>query len=117
MFNDNNLATDTYKHPKLTETNQLKCAYNDMYSVFSDYIWNFDVVAALVDLEMEVYKLFPDLEQLHNKLDVFRRSIRDSVARSDEAEELTDAIDTFDDAVREVEDVYVKIESPKEVLV
>ena len=111
------MLDDIKKHPELTETNVLKNAYNDMYSEFSKYLWNFDVVAALVDVEMEVYNLFPDLEALRTKLDTFRRVIRDSILQSDDVEGLQEAIDTFDRVIRDVQDVYVKIQSPQEVLV
>lgn len=98
---------------KLTETNQLKTAYNRMYAVLSDYIWDYDIVEALVDVELETYKIFPDIESLRNKL----RSLRMLVRQTADESRILDAISTFSDAVDDVEGVYAKIVYPKEVSV
>ena len=98
---------------KLTETNQLKTAYNRMYAVLSDYIWDYDIVEALVDVELETYKIFPDIESLRNKL----RSLRMLVLQTADESRILDAISTFSDAVDDVEGVYAKIVYPKEVSV
>ena len=98
---------------KLTETNQLKTAYNRMYAVLSDYIWDYDIVEALVDVELETYKIFPDIESLRNKL----RSLRMIVRQTADESRILDAISTFSDAVDDVEGVYAKIVYPKEVSV
>lgn len=105
------------EHRKLlTETNKLKIAYTRMYSVLSDYIWDFDIVAALVEVEVETYRLFPDLELLRNNIRTLRMLVRQVVDRKDDNRILS-AIDTFSKAVNDVEEVYVKIDYPKEVLV
>lgn len=98
---------------KLTETNQLKTAYNRMYAVLSDYIWDYDIVEALVDVELETYKIFPDIESLRNKLWSLRMLVRQTADES----RILDAISTFSDAVDDVEGVYAKIVYPKEVSV
>ena len=98
---------------KLTETNQLKTAYNRMYAVLSDYIWDYDIVEALVDVELETYKIFPDMESLRNKLWSLRMLVRQTADES----RILDAISTFSDAVDDVEGVYAKIVYPKEVSV
>lgn len=98
---------------KLTETNQLKTAYNRMYAVLSDYIWDYDIVEALVDVELETYKIFPDIESLRNKL----RSLRMLVRQTADESRILDAISTFSDAVDDVEGVYAKIVYPKGVSV
>ena len=100
----------------LTETNKLKITYTRMYSVLSDYIWDFDIVAALVEVEVETYRLFPDLELLRNNIRTLRMLVRQVVNRKDDNRILS-AIDTFSKAVNDVEEVYVKIDYPKEVLV
>ena len=87
-----------------------------MYSVLSDYIWDFDIVAALVEVEVETYRLFPDLELLRNNIRTLRMLVRQVVNRKDDNRILS-AIDTFSKAVNDVEEVYVKIDYPKEVLV
>ena len=87
-----------------------------MYSVLSDYIWDFDIVAALVEVEVETYRLFPDLELLRNNIRTLRMLVRQVVDRKDDNRILS-AIDTFSKAVNDVEEVYVKIDYPKEVLV
>lgn len=98
---------------KLTETNQLKTAYNRMYAVLSDYIWDYDIVEALVDVELETYKIFPDIESLRNKL----RSLRMLVRQTADESRILDAISAFSDVVDDVEGVYAKIVYPKEVSV
>ena len=98
---------------KLTETNQLKTAYNRMYAVLIDSIWDYDIVEALVDVELETYKIFPDIESLRNKL----RSLRMLVRQTADESRILDAISTFSDAVDDVEGVYAKIVYPKEVSV
>lgn len=97
---------------ELTETNQLKTAYTRMYAILSDYIWDYDVVEALVDVELETYKVFPDIESLRSKIRSLRLRVRQV---ADYESRIMDAIDTFSDAVDDVEEVYAKIVYPKEV--
>ena len=97
---------------QLTETNQLKYAYNRMYSILSKYIREFNVVAALVDVELEAYKMFPDLDELLRKIDTLRTLVHRVGCDRPER-----AIDQFREFTQDVNTVYVKVVSPTEVLV
>ena len=45
-------------------SNEIQNAYVDLYTQMRKYIWPFDVIDILVDLEIESFKSFPDSQKL-----------------------------------------------------
>lgn len=83
---------------------KLQSAYNALYTQVRRYIWDFETVSALADLEVETYQAFPDMEQLSKKLAAFKRFVsatdvlredKDMKKAFDEFEELVDGEDTI----------------------
>lgn len=97
---------------ELTETNQIQQAYNDMYVIISKYIWPFDVVVSLVDVELEAYKKFPDVENLKSLVDKFRIT---TLGSCPECPDSVEAIDKFREYLDGVSETYAIIKSPQEV--
>ena len=98
----------------ITATN-LQNAYNALYKEVRNYIWDFDTVSALAELEVETYQAFPDMKQLSNKLATFKRYVdATDVMRTDEA--LKKAFDAFDEVVNgnDVE-LYANLKTFQEV--
>lgn len=105
---------DNQSKIELTETNEVKLAYNDMYLILCKYIWDFPVVEALADVEIEAYKVFPDIDALRRKADVLSAEIRQDSA---DAEDAVEAVRIFKEELDKVEKVYYKLKTPREVLV
>lgn len=98
---------------ELTETNEIKLAYNDMYLIVCKDIWDFPVVEALADVEIEAYKVFPDLDALRQKTAVLKSEIRQAAP---EAEAALEAVDIFQETIDKMEQIYLKLKAPREVL-
>lgn len=98
---------------ELTETNEIKLAYNDMYLIVCKDIWDFPVVEALADVEIEAYKVFPDLDALRQKTAVLKSEIRQDAP---EAEDALEAVDIFQETIDKMEQIYLKLKAPREVL-
>ena len=98
----------------ITATN-IQSAYNDLYKEVRRYIWDFDTVSALADLEVETYQTFPDIEQLIKKFDTFKRYVNDTdVLREDE--DVKEAFDAFEEIINDDNiELYANLKDFQEV--
>lgn len=87
--------------------------YNRLYREIRKYIWGFQAVEALADLEISVYRRIPDMFEIQVKLDAFRQYTKEL---EDEDENLVKAIDRLQDLLNEDEEAYAKIYEVSEVL-
>lgn len=87
--------------------------YNRMYKQIRKYIWDFSAVEALADLEVEVYRLCPDIYSIRDRLSNFRLFTREVEF---EDEELQRAIDKFEDLINEDDTPFAKLWQTKEVI-
>lgn len=69
----------------LPEDIQVK--YQKLYTIMRDYIWEFDVVKALAQLEVSVYQKFPNKEDMQNNLETLDVSIRDTYSELSQADD------------------------------
>lgn len=100
----------------ITATN-LQCAYNDLYKEVRRYIWDFETVSALADLEVATYQTFPDIDQLKIAFSTFKRYV-DSTGLLRDDEDLKRAFDAFDEILSDDDlELYANIKSFQEVLV
>lgn len=98
----------------ITATN-LQSAYNALYKEVRRYIWDFETVSALADLEVETYQVFPDMEQLSKKLATFKRYVdATDVLRDDE--DVKKAFDEFEELINdEGIELYANLKTFQEV--
>lgn len=93
---------------------EIQSLYMDLYRCIRKYLWPFNIVVHIADLEIECYKAFPDIELLRDRLKVLSSDVA-SVSREDE--ELNDAFEAFSDALNDVTTVYNKLNKFEEVVV
>lgn len=70
----------------------LQNQYNKLYLLLKEYLWSMNTVEIIAELEISVYKAFPNLSDIQHKLATLRSDIR-SVYMTDE--EIKDAIDSL----------------------
>jgi hypothetical protein len=77
------------------------------------YIWDYDVVEALADLEVASYRIFPDVREVHEALSRLKYLV--SYYDVDD-EELAAALDAFEELNPKQDELYANIISFQEVL-
>ena len=78
----------------------IQVAYEHLYSFLMDYLWEFPVVQALANLELAVFKRFPEQEEMLKTLEALKREISytyNELKEDDQPE--------FDDAVTDLEEL------------
>ena len=68
-----------------------------MYVALRKYIWNFDVVTTLAEIEVIMFTVFPDLSELKDKLDLLERQIGPAILKSEEDTDIADTISAIKD--------------------
>ena len=53
----------------MTNSAELQTAYNKFYANIRNYIWDFKTVESLAELEIGIYKRFPNIEDVKKSLD------------------------------------------------
>lgn len=97
----------------MTQTSEFQNAYNYLYECMRKYIWDYDVIEALADVEVKSYQRFPNTRELSESV----ARLKYLVSYYDiEDKELMDAISAFDELDSEQEELYSKIDSFQEVL-
>ena len=89
-------------------------AYNKMYADLQNYIWGFEVVTALAELEDAAYTRCPDMFRLRKSYDKFYALVKD-VAKDDEA--LKEHMDAFKAVIDSDDTPYAKLNKVNEVIV
>ena len=54
---------------------ELQQAYVDLYTLLREYIWEFRTVEAIADLEIAVFKAFPDLPDVSKRLAILKQLV------------------------------------------
>lgn len=91
---------------------ELQNHYIDLYKAMRQYIWGLDTVEQLAELEIEVYKSFPNKDALTSKFNALYINIKEQCR---EDEELDEAANTFKEALEECDEFYAQIDQIREV--
>lgn len=95
---------------------KLQSAYNALYVQMRRYVWDFETVEALADLEVSVYQAFPDVEKLSNKFQKLKRIVSYfDVYTEDDI--LSQSFDKFETLLDEDTEIYASLISYKGVTV
>lgn len=86
--------------------------YNHLYECLRNYIWPFDVVSAIADLEIACYKTCPSLLEVRTRLSQLRRVTQD-VMQSDD--EFNQTFEKFESDIADADDVYAVLNQVEEV--
>lgn len=92
---------------------EIQSAYVELYIQLRKYIWDFKTVEKIADLEVAVYRTFPDVEDLSKKLSDLNLDIRSTCA---EDADLNSAVDNFFDVLDTEASLYAKLNQVREVI-
>lgn len=83
-----------------------------MYTQLRNYIWGFNAVERLANLEIEVYNSFPDISKIQSNFNALYIDVKDVF---EEDEELAEAVNSFKELIESVEDdFYLKLDKVQE---
>ena len=89
----------------------LKRYYIKLYEEVRNYIWDFNTVKHLADLEISVFRRFPLMSEVRANFNQFQACI--SRIRQED-EDLDQAAKDFNDLINSTDDIYSMIIQPKE---
>lgn len=92
---------------------ELQTCYVDLYTELRKYIWDFPTVEKLANLEISVYKTFPDIEEVRRHLVALTQDVKHVF---NEDPELKLAIDKFTETIDSVDSTYAKLNQVTEVV-
>lgn len=98
----------------MTSASRLQNCYISLYKVLRFFIFDFHTVDLISDIEVEVYKAFPDMDRLRNSFNQLRMNMKRDAY---DFESLQKAFDKFQKALDETDEIYAKITVVDEVLV
>ena len=93
----------------------LQSAYNDLYKELRNYIWDYNTVEKLADLETAVYMVFPNLDNVRHALNRLETEVRASDIYEDD-EQLQRVIERFENKLDGVDAIYYGLDVPQEVI-
>lgn len=99
----------------ITTATFLQTLYNKLYVEFRNYVWDFDIVELLSDLEIEIYQAFPNINNVNSKFQELKRQVSFTEAFHDDS--LKDAFINFEDVICDTDGLYVDLKSFKEVVI
>lgn len=103
----------------------IQAKYEQLYLFLMDFLWEFQVVQALANLEIAIFKRFPDKDEMIMRLRNLEREVSytyDDLAAEDQAEfkeafeDLKETIDEYEDSGYELYSVEEVIDSPDDVV-
>ena len=99
------------KEKSVISLKDIQRVYEKMYSEIRKYIWSFEAIHKLADLEISAYNRFPDLEDVKLKFYALKELIYPTIL---EDEDLEKAVDNFEKVINSAKDVYAKLISVRE---
>lgn len=95
----------------MISSKQLQTCYNRLYTSLREYIWPSYVVSSIADLEISVYKSFPDLENVRS---CFNRLRLNCYKYIDDDKLLYERFDKFLSVLDESDTIYAKLNTRSE---
>ena len=89
----------------------LRNAYDNLYKQLRRFIWSFDDVEKIADLEVISYTAFPDIDKLRKTFQSLRSSFREI-----EDDDFQEEVKSFQDFINKADKFYLKVDVPNEVL-
>lgn len=99
----------------MISSKELQNEYVKMYEKIREYIWPFETVKRLADLEVSVYTTFPSPEQIKKDFNTLYLDIRDMF---DDDDELKEVVEDFKKTIEtlESETFYSKLNQVQEAV-
>lgn len=89
-------------------------AYIDLYKQIRNYIWDYDTVVKLAELEVAAYMAFPDIDKVRYALDQLKIELNSSDVYAED-EDLQKAVDDFSETLDGADQVFYGLEVPQEI--
>lgn len=96
----------------MLDSMEIRNLYNTLYSEMRKYIWDFDTVKCLADLEISCYDALQDIQAVCSNLNKLSLMVHD-IRRDDEL--LDSAFSDFEELLDYSDDVFLKIFQVSEV--
>ena len=106
-------------------SSDIQVKYEQLYKFLMQFLWEFRVVQSIANLELAIFKRFPDKDEMLNCLRQLKLEIShtyNDMAEDDEPE-FRDAVDDLEEAIEDYEDpgcelyaVEEVIDDPKDIL-
>lgn len=109
--------------PVITSSD-LQVKYEQLYKFLMNFLWEFDTVQAIANLEIAIFKRFPDKDEMQRCLRNLKHDIyytynelskNDEVEFQEAVEDLEQAIEDYDNTGVELYGVEEVIDSPEDV--
>ena len=99
-------------------SSDLQVKYEKLYKFLMNYLWEFQTVQALANLELAIFKRFPDKDEMLRCLSELKLAISatyDELAEADE-EKFKETFEALESAVEDFEDPGCKLYQVEEVV-
>lgn len=103
---------------QVVTSSDIQVKYEQLYGFLMDFLWEFTTVQALANLEIAIFKRFPDKDEMLRCLANLKRSIiytANELAEDDEVE-FKEAIDDLEDAINNYENAGCELYSVEELI-
>lgn len=117
-------VTKVHASKTVITSSDIQVRYEQLYQFLMDFLWEFRVVQAIANLEISIFKRFPDKDEMQRCLRALKIEIShtyNEMSQDDDdefkeaVEDLEDAIDNFEDPGCELYCVEEVIDSPDDV--
>ena len=99
-------------------SSDIQVKYEQLYQFLMDYLWEFHVVQSIANLELAIFKRFPDKDEMLRCLRELKLNISSTyneLAEDDEVD-FRDAVDELEDTINAYEDAGCELYSVEEVI-
>ena len=97
----------------MINTADMQNAYIDLYKELRRYIWGYDVVEAIANLEIATYQTCPDMDVIKSRYNELEYLVK-YVANDDE--DLREALDDFNEVLNSGHTTYTLLRQVNEVI-
>lgn len=94
-------------------SNDLQNGYIDLYKQLREYIWDFNTVEILAELEISIFTAFPERDKVKSTLQSLKYQIKDQF---EDNEDLKKAYESLEKLVESEDTFYGKIGKVNEVI-
>ena len=91
----------------------IQTEYQKLYAQVRRYLWPFDVVEILAELEIACYQAFPSVQDIREKFSKLQRELSDT-AKNDE--ELQKSLTDFENVINSDDTTYLTLNKVREVI-
>ena len=93
----------------------IQSAYNDLYKQLRNYIWEYETVVKIANLEVASYMAFPDIDDIRRAYSELKSDVVSSDVWSDD-KELQKSMDRFEEKLDGADQIFYGLSVPKEIV-